>query len=754
MTGSVLKSSTIAGMGCLLCLLPSAFAQTVPVSPSAASAASPIPPTAVSTPAPQPIRLFHAGLLDLRDFISRRPAASQGPLEEPPLPAPAFNPDPGGKSRMLPEPMSLFDDEPMYPPPYQPPSLPPGLALPRLNVHETMPVEREYHYRKYPPSTNLPPFTQSQTNRWLINFGRWKRYQDPSTETPYEYETPKVYNPYQQSILKGDVPIVGQDIFTDITLKNFTLAEFRKLPTASGVSTAQASSSEFFGRDEQYFISNDTSVSLDVFKGETAFRPVDWDLKLLGVYNVNYLSVEEDNQVSPDPRGVSYPDNTSGRTDNAEIGAAGANNNSVNPVFSGNSYLNASTVGPGDASVFETGTTSAPRITPVSYLLPHLKKAPADEVGTRYTTRLMEFFALQEGFRGFIFADSNLGIRFFGNADDNRIQYNLAAFDMLEKDTFSDLNTFQQRDQYVFIANLYRQDFLFPGYTSQWNFETNLDNGENHYDRNDFQTRPELLGNPVPHDVHAYYLGWTGDGHIGRLNLTDALYQVYGTDNFNGLAGHKVTINAQMAAAELSYDFDWIRVKVSGFYGSGDHDPTGGTASGFDSILDDPSFIGGPFSWFAHQGFNLAGTSVDLKERDSLVLDLRGSKAEGQANFVNPGVAIIGIGTDADLTPKLRLFSNLNYIWIPADETIKLALATNQGSNQLGLDYSIGFKYRPLLTDNIIISVGVGFFFPSLGYKDIYETNPNPVPGFDSNVPAAHVDSFLYNVFTTVTFTF
>jgi hypothetical protein len=325
---------------------------------------------------------------------------------------------------------------------------------------------------------------------------------------------------------------------------------------------------------------------------------------------------------------------------------------------------------------------------------------------------------------------------------------------MLEKDTFSDLNTFDPRDQYVFIANLYRQDFFFSGYTAQWSFLTNLDNGKSHYDRNDFQTRPELLGDPEPHDVHSYYLGWNGDGHIGRLNLTHSFYEVLGRDDFNGLAGHKVDINAQMAAAELSYDFDWLRVTLSGFYASGDHDPHGNTGSGFDSIMDDPSFVGGPFSWYSHQGFNLGGTAVDLKERDSLVLDLRSSKSEGQSNFVNPGVALLGIGASADITPKLRGFANLNYIWMPATETIKVALQTNRSDNQLGLDASLGFKYRPLLTDNIIISAGVGFFFPGPGYKDIYETNTVTAPGFDSNVSPGHVDPFLYNVFMTVTFVY
>ena len=82
------------------------------------------------------------------------------------------------------------------------------------------------------------------------------------------------------------------------------------------------------------------------------------------------------------------------------------------------------------------------------------------------------------------------------------------------------------------------------------------------------------------HDVKAYYFGWTGDGHIGRMNITHAFYQVFGEDEFNGLAGRRVDINAQMAALELSYDRDWIRFKLSGFYASGDSDPTDRTAQG------------------------------------------------------------------------------------------------------------------------------------------------------------------------------
>src|SRR5205807_481060 len=67
-------------------------------------------------------------------------------------------------------------------------------------------------------------------------------------------------------------------------------------------SQPQPNSSEFFGRSDQQFWSNDFSIGIDLFKGETAFKPIDWALRLLGVYNHNYLDVEENNVVNPNPQ--------------------------------------------------------------------------------------------------------------------------------------------------------------------------------------------------------------------------------------------------------------------------------------------------------------------------------------------------------------------------------------------------------------------------------------------------------------------
>ena len=85
-----------------------------------------------------------------------------------------------------------------------------------------------------------------------------------------------------------------------------------------------------------------------------------------------------------------------------------------------------------------------------------------------------------------------------------------------------------------------------------------------------------------------------------------------------------------------------------------------------------------------------------------------------------------------------------------------LLIASNEGyhaSNDIGLDCSLGLQWRPLLTDNVIITAGMGFLVPGQGYKDIYRANTRPVPGF-GNPPAGNVDDFLYSGILTVTLTY
>ena len=628
--------------------------------------------------------------------------------EPPPLPPSEFNPDPGATLREEgepePAPPELFP--PILPqlPDYGEEALPRSLALPRKGVREVVPQRRKLEYEEYPDSEagiGVLPASQPEPNRWFIGFGRWKRYADPSTETTYQSDL-KLWHPYLQSQLKGDAPILGtQDVFLNLTAEDFLQSEVRKLPTPSGVSAERPNSSEFFGRSDQFFWSNDFSIGLDLFKGETAFKPVEWALRLLAVYNHNFIDVEERNVVNPNPQNGTTRDK---------------NFVSLQEAF------------------FEL----------------HLRDLSNNYDFISSRTGIQPFVS---DFRGFIFNDTNLGARIFGNYDNNRWQYNVAAFDMLEKDTYSDLNQFDRRDQQIYVDNVYRQDLLWKGYTGQLNFLADFDGSSRHYDKNGFITRPAPIGTVGDHYVQAYYLGWTGDGHIGWLNIDHAFYQVLGEDSLNGIAGRRVDINAQMAAVELSVDKNWLRYKLSFFYASGDDDPTDSHATGFDTVLDRPFFIGGPFSYFSHQGFNLGGTAVNFKQRDSLVVDFRTSKTEGQANFVNPGTLIFGYGMDADITPKLKAFFNANYIRTTTTAPTELVLFTNKASNDFALDFSLGFEYRPLLTENVIITAGAGFLVPRWGYKDIYRANTVPVPGFPQTSPG-HVDDFLYSAIVTLTLTY
>jgi hypothetical protein len=699
---------------------------------------------------------------------------------------------------------ALFGDDPLYVPRFDNEQIPPHLRLPRRGVRSPAPRDNIFHYREYPmgqEGLGLLPRSQPMVNRWAIPFPKWQRYMDPRHETPYGdgRETVHWWHPYEQSKLKGDSPIIGQEIFANVTFKSFTLGEYRRLPVPSGVSAAASNSSEFFGRGEQSFISWDRSLTVELFKGETAFKPVEWMFRAQVVRNDNWIWVKEQGLLDPDPRGVKHASGDS--PDTGKIGAIPLQDNSVNPESGGGLKTLKKVVNPSDLFRYiapQLRPAGAGRsfvdVDPVTNDIPansgrsvnnrpENKDHQKDFARTRNTYRHKDVVALQEAFfelhlgdlsdnydfwvtrvgiqpfvsdfRGFIFSDTNLALRVFGNWDNNRLQYNLAYFNMREKDTYSGLNTFDSRDQQVIIANVYRQDFLWKGYTAQASLHLNFDEGQTHFDKNNFQVRPAQLGDfTEEHDVRTVYLGWAGDGHIGRWNISHAFYWALGEDEHNGLAGQRVAVNAQFAALELSYDMDWLRFKLSGVWASGDRDPLDDTGTGFDTILDQPFFIGGPFSWYVHQGINLAGTAVNLKNPDSLVPSLRSSKTEGQSNFVNPGVKIIGFGVDAEITPKLRGFFNANYIWFDHTEPLEQALFTNRVSDELGLDLSLGFKYRPLLTENIVIGAGVGFFFPGNGYKDIYRRNAALVEGFGAQDEEGEADEVLWNALMTVTFTF
>lgn len=695
-----------------------------------------------------------------------------------PLAPKIFNPDPGASFIIPPPPYQpFFTNEFKFKSEFNEQAVPPGLELPRTNVvrkelepvtvtnappygseplddklklprndsRRNLPIQYKYDYPNYPLSrqgTGYPPNNVPEPDRWRIGFAPWQRYTTGSTETPYESPVTMLWHPYKQSLLKGDAPIIGQDIFLDLTLSSETVFEDKRVPTPSGISAARPGSAEFFGQSEQITVINNFAFSLDLFRGDTVFEPVHWAVHIQPVYNINYIQSRETGVVAPDPRGNA--NNNSPPPDNSGIN---------NPGDVGGFLGGVLTHGPDNLFGFQHTTRTKEYMSPLQEAFFELHLGDLSENYDFIATRVGNQVFNQD-FRGFLFNDINTAWRVFGNIDNNTYQYNLAVFDMREKDTDSQLNSFNSRNQRVIAANIFKQDLLWHGYTGELSFLANLDDGSTHYDENGFLVRPEPLGAIRPHDVHAYYLGWAGDGHIGRFNVSHQFYEALGHDDFNSLAGRPVDINAQMAALELSYDRDYIRYKSSIFYASGDRNVKSGTATGFDTVMDNPNFTGGPFSYWVRQGFNLAGTAINLKQDNSLVPDLRSSKTQGQANFVNPGVLIFSLGTEIDTTPKLRTFLNANYIRFMETDPLKTALLTDKIDREVGLDLSIGFQYRPLLTDNIIVSAGFGALIPGKGFRDIYRTTTTPAPGYTPTSNPGHVDDFLYSGIIAVTFTY
>ena len=518
------------------------------------------------------------------------------------------------------------------------------------------------------PTEPLPPEDKVFTplpNRWKYDWPNYRRY-GPTGE--YPYVRGHFYDPFDRNKLKGDEPIFGQRTFLKLDLISDTAVDGRLLPAANGVSSANPNSAAFFGGFGQFAMSENLTFSINLFHGDTAFRPVDWQIKVTPEINVNYLAVEDTGIVNIDP---------------------------------------------------SKGTTRLDAHLGLQEAFAEVKLADLSDAYDFISARA-GIQTFNSDFRGFIFFDQEPGVRIFGTLDSNRYQYNAAYFAMLEKDTNSGLNTMQYRHQQVMVANVYRQDFFKPGYTIQASFHYDKDDPSFAFDTNDFLVRPAPIGAVTPHAIRAYYYGLTGDGHLGPLNITHAFYQVTGHDSLNPIADKRLDINAQMAAVELSLDKNWIRYRTSVFYASGDKNPRGGSARGFDAIFDDSNFAGGFFSFWNREGIRLSSTGVGLVSEGSLIPSLRSSKIEGQANFVNPGLMLYNAATDFDITPRLKGVVNLNLIRFVHTEPLELLLFQNNIHAGVGADSGIGVVYRPALSENIAITGVVNGFVPFQGFKDIY----------------------------------
>ena len=527
-------------------------------------------------------------------------------------------------------------------------------------------------------------------DRWRIGFPEYDRYGDKGSRgRDIPFKRNRWFDPYNQSVLKGDYPIIKNDIFLILSAVSTSQLEIRRTPVPTNVSSNNPDSNNFFGRPESLSFNQTLQVSFEMFKGDSTFRPREWAIKISPTFSVpNYLNARENGIVNIDVRRG---------TNRVDMHA------SLEEAF-------------GEVKLFDVNKNY-------------------DFVSVR--AGIQPFVS---DFRGFIYSDNNLGARLFGGFSNNKSQFNLVYFRQIEKDTNSGLNSLKElRKQNIYIANYFRQDFLYKGYTIQASALYNDDRADIHYDSNGFLVRPTLVGDARPHSIKAGYVGINGDGHIGILNLTNSYYYAFGEDDHNPIAGRRTRISAHMGAIEASIDKDYLRYRASIFYASGDKNPIDDRATGFDAILDDPNFVGGQFSYWNRQGIRLVSTEVGLVQPNSLLPSLRSSKIEGQANFVNPGIQIFNAGVDVEVTPTLKAIINVNYLRFDRTESLEYVLFQPRVRHEIGWDYSLGVTYRPLLINNIQFTAGAAYFQPGRGFYDIFTDRTRNCPPQVGNFCAADV---------------
>jgi hypothetical protein len=486
-------------------------------------------------------------------------------------------------------------------------------------------------------------------------------------------------DPYHgQNRLKGDMPMFGEDWFVALIGISDTVIEPRDFPVpVGGPVTDRAGSLDTFGDGRQQVYSQTFVLETVLYQGDTVFKPPDWEFRFTPAINISHVVVEE--------RGLLKADADAGKTrTEAAVGIQAA------------------------------------------FVDKHLRN-----VSSRY-----DFDSLRIGvqpftadFRGFLLNDSLFGARLFGIRDDNRIQYNLAWFRRIDKDTNSGLNNLVERgaaalrDDDIFVVNAYLQDWPRLGFTVQGTvlYNRNREGDALLYDDNGILQRPTSIGLERPRDYDVSYLGVSGDGPLGGLNLSTSAYVALGDSTRGTFSERKEDIRAGFIAAELSKDFSWVRVRASLAWASGDPDPFDGRGEGFDAIFENPLFAGADTNFWMRQPVPLvAGGRVTLSGRNGLLNSLRSSKEFGQSNFTNPGLRLLGVGADLDLTPTLRVSGNLNHLAF--DHTASLQVARAQGGipRDIGFDASVAVVWRPLAIQNVVARVSASALLPGDGYRALF----------------------------------
>jgi hypothetical protein len=497
------------------------------------------------------------------------------------------------------------------------------------------------------PSDRLPRVTSQPMEEPAAVPDRWRLVEELGYRVDW-LDSYQGYNP-----LKGDRPVFGDD-FLSLTGVSGTLLEDRRIPSGTALGDSQPARG---ATRNQLFLNQSLSVDMVLYRGDTVFRPPDWQWRLTTV-------------------------------------------------------LSASSTRSGDTS--KTAYTGALQ---ALFFEKHLRDT---SVHDDFDSVRLGIQTLTSDFRGFLVSDQPMAARLFGTRDNNVFQYNLALFRSLRKNAVSlnDIGAGLPRND-VLLANLYWQDFPRAGITSEivGAYNRNHEPGtEQVLSLAGTANGPAMR---TQHDYDVGYLGYGIDGHFGRLNATAMSYVLAGKEKHATFTGSQARVQAWFAAGELSVDFDRQRWRLSLLHASGDSNPHDRRATGFDGLTANPVFAGADSSFFIHQQLALGGAAFNLKSRNALLPTLNPASDGAQANFSNPGLSLVGLGLDWDPGPRLRLSFDANALRF--DNTAALsALTLTPVPNNFGTELAVNAFWRPFTNQNVIVRVSDAALVRGPGYRALY----------------------------------
>jgi hypothetical protein len=112
-----------------------------------------------------------------------------------------------------------------------------------------------------------------------------------------------LWDPYNgQNPLKGDMPVWRDDWFYSIIAISDTIVEPRRFPIpVGGSATARSGSLDTIGRGETTILAESLIIENVFYKGNTVFKPPDWEFRFTPVFNINRVHADEVGILNVDP---------------------------------------------------------------------------------------------------------------------------------------------------------------------------------------------------------------------------------------------------------------------------------------------------------------------------------------------------------------------------------------------------------------------------------------------------------------------